>query len=242
MVRDSIREAVQPISRRADPQAATAVVKQLRPSQSVSIERSGLEWDETSVLKPAKAALASNQDRLIGVGQQPPDRGLTSFVDSRRRIDGRHSVVPATDFSFVPHPYRSSFVLSQGVSKRATESVVFAVTPYLRAFNLAERTFVVANTASHGPDPARAILDHPVVATISLRHRGQLTAAQFREAGARSDPQAAIAGAQQRQSAAGIQFMKTIVPRFEAGAVEADKAIERAYPKEAVSRLRDGNR
>ena len=36
--------------------------------------------------------------------------------------------------------------------------------------------------------------------------------------------------------------MKTIVPRFEVDAVEADQPIECAYPKETVSRLRDGNR
>jgi hypothetical protein len=86
------------------------------------------------------------------------------------------------------------------------------------------------------------ILDHAVVATIPVRHRGKLAAAQFRQADACSYPQTAIAGTEEGQRTAGMKFMKAIVPRFEANAVEADKPIECAYPQETVSRLRDGNR
>jgi hypothetical protein len=39
-----------------------------------------------------------------------------------------------------------------------------------------------------------------------------------------------------------MKFMKTIVPRFEVDAVEADEPVEGAYPKETVGRLRNGNR
>jgi len=55
-------------------------------------------------------------------------------------------------------------------------------------------------------------------------------------------PQTAIPGTEEGQRTTGMKFMKTIVPRFEVDAVEADKPIECAYPKETVSRLRDGNR
>jgi hypothetical protein len=90
---------------------------------------------------------------------------------------------------------------------------VFTVTLHLRAFNLAERAFVVTDAAPRGPDPALAILDQAVVAAITVRHSGQLTAVQFRQAYACSYPQTAIAGTQEGQSTAGIKFLlKTIVP------------------------------
>jgi hypothetical protein len=109
----------------------------------------------------------------------------------------------------------------------------------LCAFNLAERALVVTNAAPRGPDPAAAILDQLVVASITIRHRGKLAAAQFRQADASSYPQTAIPGTEEGQRTAGMKFMKTIVPRFEVDAVEADQPIECAYPKETVSRLRD---
>jgi hypothetical protein len=119
---------------------------------------------------------------------------------------------------------------------------VFTVTLHLCAFNLAERSFVVTDAGPRGPDPALAILDQAVVASITVRHSGKLTAVQLREAYACSYPQAAVAGTQEGQSTTGIKFLlKTIVPRFEVDAIEADKPIECAYPKETVSRLRDGN-
>jgi hypothetical protein len=141
-----------------------------------------------------------------------------------------------------PNPNRSTVVLRQDVPKPATQPVVFTMTEHLRAFNLAERAFVVSNTAPRGPDPAPAILDHVVVATITVRHRGKLTAVQFREADGCSYPQTPIPGTQEGQSTTGLKFMKTIVPGFELDAVEADEPIECAYPQETVSRLRDGNR
>jgi hypothetical protein len=119
---------------------------------------------------------------------------------------------------------------------------VFTVTVHLCAFNVAERAFVVPNTAPRGPDTALAILDHVVVATITLRHRGKLTAVQFRQADRCSYPQTPILGTQEGQRTAGLKFMKTIVPGFEVDAVEADEPIECAYPQETVSRLRHGNR
>jgi hypothetical protein len=109
--------------------------------------------------------------------------------------------------------------------------------------NLAERAFVVTNAGPRGPDPAIAILDQAVVASITVRHGGKLPAVQLREAHACSYPQGAVAGTQKGQSTARIKFLlKTIVPRFEVDTIEANKPIECAYPKETVSRLRDRNR
>ena len=119
---------------------------------------------------------------------------------------------------------------------------MLTVTLHLCAFNLAQRAFVITNAGPRGPDPAPAILDQAVVASITVRQGGKLTAVQFGQADACSYPQAAIAGTQEGQSTAGIKFLlKTVVPRLEVDAVEADKPVECAYPKETVSRLRDGN-
>jgi hypothetical protein len=180
---------------------------------------------------------------LIDIWHERLDRGSTTRVGGRCSIYGGCSVIPTADLSFFPpDPNRSTVVFGQGVPKPASQSIVFTVTLHLCAFDLAEWAFVVTNAAPRSPDPAVTIFDHAVIASIMVRDRNQLTVLQLRQTYAGSNPQTAIARTEERQSAAGMKSVNTIVPRFEVDAVEADQPIERAYPEETVSRLRDGNR
>jgi hypothetical protein len=116
------------------------------------------------------------------------------------------------------------------------------VTLHLRALDFAERTFAVTHAAPRRPNPAFVILNDAVISTIIFRHGRKLTCLQSGQPSTRSYPQASIARTKQGKSATGVSFVNPIIPRFEVGAIEAEKPIEGAYPKKTISRLRERNR
>jgi hypothetical protein len=123
----------------------------------------------------------------------------------------------------------------------ATEFLGLSGTMQTRALNFTERPFAVLNASSRDPNPPSVVFDE-VVVEGNAGNDGELAILQSGQRGGRSNPQATIARTQQGVRATGVKFVNTVIPRFEADAIEAQKPVPGTDPKETVGRLCDRNR
>src|SRR5262249_11945579 len=136
-------------------------------------------------------------------------------------------------------PQRSVSLHRETKRARGNEAVLLAVADQALAGNAAQRSHAVVDEIPRHPDRSRTIFDDRRYARTSRRRRvvEEVTVLEPAQTGARADPEASVAGAEQCPDATRLRLSRRRRPRAELHAIEADESIDCRDPDVPIGGL-----